>query len=105
MISRQWRGLARSEMAAAYQEHLQLETFPAIRKIDGFVDASILKRPVTGGIEFLIATRWKSMAAIQRFAGEDAEAAVVPQTVQEMMLEYDFRVRHYEVVEELTCFS
>jgi hypothetical protein len=52
MISRQWRGLARSEMAAAYQEHLQLETFPAIRKIDGFVDAGILKRPVTGGIEF-----------------------------------------------------
>jgi hypothetical protein len=45
------------------------------------------------------------MAAIQRFAGEDAEAAVVPQTVQEMMLEYDSRVRHYEVVEELTCFS
>jgi len=34
-----------------------------------------------------------------RFAGDDAEAAVVPQTVQEMMLEYDARVQHYEVVD------
>jgi heme-degrading monooxygenase HmoA len=99
MISRQWRGLARREAAAAYQEHLRLETFPAIRRIEGFIDATILKRPVASGIEFLIVTRWKTMAAIERFAGEDAEAAVVPKAVQEMMLEYDARVRHYEEVE------
>jgi hypothetical protein len=39
------------------------------------------------------------MDAIRRFAGDDAEVAVVPQNVQEMMLEYDARVRHYEVVD------
>lgn len=99
MISRQWRGLARHEKASAYQEHLQLETFPAIRRIEGFVDATILKRAVASGIEFLVVTRWKTMAAIERFAGSDVEAAVVPEAVQEMMLEYDARVRHYEVVD------
>jgi len=99
MISRQWRGLARREKAAVYQEHLQQETFPAIRRIEGFVDATILKRPVANAIEFLIVTRWETMDAIARFAGDDAEAAVVPKNVQEMMLEYDARVRHYEVVE------
>jgi heme-degrading monooxygenase HmoA len=99
MISRQWRGIARCENAAAYQAHLKAETFPAIRKIEGFIDATILKRPVTIGIEFLIVTRWESMDAIARFAGDDVEAAVIPGNVQEMMLEYDVRVRHYEVVE------
>ena len=99
MISRQWRGLARSQNAAAYQAHLLAETFPSIRKIEGFVDATILKRAVANGIEFLIVTRWKSMSAIAQFAGDDVEAAVVPSNVQEMMLEYDVRVRHYEVVE------
>ena len=51
-------------------------------------------------IEFLIVTRWNSMAAIEKFAGADVEAAVIPDTVKSMMLEYDGRVRHYEVVKE-----
>jgi heme-degrading monooxygenase HmoA len=99
MISRQWRGLARPDQASAYEEHLRSETFPAIKAIEGFVDASILKRKLANGIEFLIVTRWSSMAAIEKFAGADLEAAVVPEKVQRMMLDYDRRVRHYEVGE------
>jgi heme-degrading monooxygenase HmoA len=99
MISRQWRGLARSDRAAAYEEHLRTETFPALQNIEGFVDAAILRRTVPNGMEFLIVTRWESMAAIETFAGADVEAAVVPDNVRQMMLEYDQRVRHYEVVE------
>jgi len=99
MISRQWRGLARSESEAAYEEHLRTDTFPAIQRIEGFVDATILKRPVATGVEFLIVTRWKTMDAIAKFAGDDPEIAVVPGNVREMMLEYDAKVRHYEVVE------
>jgi heme-degrading monooxygenase HmoA len=68
--------------------------------MEGFVDASILKRIVPNGIEFLVVTRWSSMAAIEKFAGADVEAAVVPDKVQAMMLEYDRSVRHYDVVTE-----
>jgi len=100
MISRQWRGLARRENEVAYQEHLLADTFPALRRIEGFVDASILKRSVETGVEFLIVTRWKSMEAIARFAGADPEAAVVPKNVQSMMIEFDVKVRHYDVVHE-----
>ena len=98
MISRQWRGVARIDAAAAYQQHLRSDTFPAIRKIEGFVDATILKRPVVNGVEFLIVTRWENMQAIAQFAGDDPEAAVVPSNVSGMMIEFDSRVRHYEVV-------
>jgi heme-degrading monooxygenase HmoA len=63
------------------------------------VDATIHKRPVAGGVEFLIVTQWRSMDAITRFAGNDPELAVVPANVREMMLEFDSRVRHYEVVD------
>ncbi len=100
MISRQWRGLARTEFASAYEAHLRSETFPALHSIQGFVDASILKRAVEGGVEFLIVTRWQSLRAIEKFAGaDDPEVAVVPDKVQRMMIEYDPRVRHYEIVE------
>lgn len=99
MISRQWRGLARSDQASAYEEHLRSETIPALRNIEGFVDAAILRRTLPNGIEFLVVTRWSSIAAIEKFAGVDVEAAVVPDKAQRMMLEYDQRARHYEVVE------
>jgi heme-degrading monooxygenase HmoA len=100
MISRQWRGLARPERAQDYVRHLRTDTFPQLRRIPGFVDASILKREVEAGVEFLVITRWESLEAIRGFAGADAEAAVVPEEVQRMMVEYDSRVRHYHVVVE-----
>jgi heme-degrading monooxygenase HmoA len=98
MISRQWRGLAKPTHADRYVEHLREETFPALRSIPGFVEASILKRDVDGGVEFLIVTQWSSMDAIEAFAGRDPDLAVVPEKVHEMMIEYDRSVRHYEVL-------
>jgi len=99
MISRQWRGLARQEQAAAYVEHLRTDTFPALRKLAGFRGASILRRDVARGVEFLVVTEWDSVQAIVAFAGVDVETAVVPPEVHAMMIEYDRVVRHYEVVE------
>ena len=98
MISRQWRGLARQDCAEAYIEHLSSETFPAIQRLPGFVSASILRRTVPLGVEFLVVTQWTSIESIRGFAGSKPEAAVVPQKVREMMIEYDQTVRHYEVV-------
>jgi len=94
VISRQWRGLCKPEHAQAYVEHLQGETFPAIRKISGFLSASILRRQTYEGIEFLVVTQWESIESIHGFAG----AEVVPAKVQKMMIEYDHVVRHFEIV-------
>ena len=98
MISRQWRGLAHQNRAQDYVEHLRAVTFPALRKIPGFVDASILSRPSGAGVEFLIVTRWDSMDAIAKFAGTDPEAAVISASAADMFIEYDRRVTHFEVL-------
>jgi heme-degrading monooxygenase HmoA len=98
MISRQWRGLARFERAQDYIRHLRTETFPALREIPGFVDASILSRTLTTGVEFQIVTTWASIDAIVKFAGADPEMSVVPPQVAEMMIEYDPRATHFEIV-------
>ena len=99
MISRQWRGVAQPNQAQNYVKHLRTETFPALRELPGFVSASILSRRLGDGIEFLIVTQWDSLDAIARFAGPDLEAAVVPAKAAVMMIEYDRRVRHFEVIE------
>lgn len=98
MISRQWRGVARPERAQDYIRHLRTETFPALRTIPGFVDASILCRTISAGVEFQIVTKWDSIDAIVKFAGADPEASVVPPQVVEMMVEFDSRTKHFEVV-------
>lgn len=98
MISRHWRGLARATHADDYVQHLRSETFPELSRLPGFINASILRRSAPQGVEFLIVTNWDSIGAIEHFAGRDAEAAVVPEKVQQMMIEYDRRVRHYEVL-------
>ncbi len=96
MISRHWRGVVKSPLAEAYLQHLQTETFPSILELPGFVSASILRRSVSNGVEFLVVTQWASIEAIRSFAGAEVETAVVPQKVQDMMVTYDRTVRHYE---------
>ncbi len=100
MISRHWRGVAKREEADNYIHHLQSDTFPKLARIEGFIKASILRKPVGEGTEFLIVTTWQSMEAIHKFAGESATTAVVPPSVQAMMVEYDREATHYEIVEE-----
>jgi len=99
MILRLWTGLARPALADAYVEHLRSETFPALTSMPGFVDASILRRNVPQGVEFVVVSRWASIDAVRAFAGADVDAAVVPQKVRDMMVDWDRVARHYEVVE------
>jgi heme-degrading monooxygenase HmoA len=99
MISRNWRGTARPEEADNYIAHLRQDTFPKLTELEGFISASILRRPTAQGVEFLIVTLWQSIEAVRRFAGDEAEVAVVPAVVQAMMVDYDREVTHYEVVD------
>ena len=99
-ISRHWKGVAKPEEADHYIHHLRSDTLPKLARIEGFIKASIMRRPIGEGMEFLIVTTWQSIEAIRKFTGESAETAVVPPSVQAMMVEYDREVAHYEVVEE-----
>ncbi|HZS47946.1 MAG TPA: antibiotic biosynthesis monooxygenase [Blastocatellia bacterium] len=97
-ISRHWTGIVKPGRSNSYIQHLQAETFPKLSLIEGFITASILKREIDRGTEFLIVTEWESMEAIRAFAGEIVEEAVVPAVAQSMMVDYDKKVRHYEVI-------
>jgi heme-degrading monooxygenase HmoA len=98
VISRHWTGVARPGRSEDYVRHLERDTFPKIAAIPGFVRATILRREVEDGTEFRIVTVWESMAAVAAFAGEALDVAVVPEAVRAMMVRYDERVAHYEVV-------
>lgn len=99
MIARHWRGLVKRERADAYVEHLQSQTLPQLVQLAGFHDAKVLRRELPQGVEFLVVTIWDSLASIRAFAGSDVENAVVPPAARDMMIEYDRKARHYDVVD------
>ncbi|HEV8429015.1 MAG TPA: hypothetical protein VGQ41_14025 [Pyrinomonadaceae bacterium] len=101
MISRHWRGVVKRAEADRYVAHLKSDTFPKLTSLSGFVSATILRCEIANGIEFKVVTVWNSLAAIQAFAGVDAELAVVPPVAQAMMVEFDRRATHYEIVHTL----
>ena len=101
MIERHWRGTTSHENSDSYIRHLVDQTFPQLAAINGFKKASILKRTTVRGIEFLVITEWESVDAIKNFAGENMDPAVVPELVREIMIEFDEKVEHYEVIKVL----
>ena len=105
MIARIWRGRAAREKAAGYAAHATERVFPSLLGIPGHRGALLLRREAEGGVEFLAVTLWESLAAIEAFAGADAERAVVEPEARAVLTEFDGFARHYEVVSGLPAVS
>jgi hypothetical protein len=56
---------------------------------------------VANGIEFLIVTTWDSIESIRQFAGDEVDIANVPAEARAMMITFDPKAVHYEVVESI----
>jgi len=73
VISRHWTCVADSGSAEAYERHLRTEVLPAVRRIDGFRSARVLRGPDDDGVAYRVVTEWESMDAVRAFAGADYE--------------------------------
>jgi heme-degrading monooxygenase HmoA len=98
MILRMWKGQSSFEKAGEYVKHATKTVFPKLRKIEGHRGAYLLRRQINGGIEFVVLTLWDSMEAVHRFAGEDADEAVVEPEAQSALSGFDDFVTHFDVL-------
>jgi len=98
-VARQWKGVVKPGMEGEYIRHLRGETLPALRRLAGFDTVTIMRRDVEGGVEFQVTTYWRSLDAIKAFAGDDITRAVVPPAARALMVRYDERAMHYDIVE------
>ncbi|HEY9015299.1 MAG TPA: hypothetical protein VIM84_09580 [Gemmatimonadales bacterium] len=101
MISRIWRGWTTPQNADAYEALLKAEIFTGIvaRGISGFRGIDLLRREVDQNVEFVTIMWFDSILAVQTFAGEDYERAVVPTRARQLLLRFDERSAHYQVRE------
>ncbi|MHA2027652.1 MAG: antibiotic biosynthesis monooxygenase [Candidatus Thorarchaeota archaeon] len=101
MISRIWHGWTNQENADAYEELLRSEIFTRIEKrsIQGYRGIHLLRRDVEDGVEFVTIMWFDSIEAIQGFAGEEYEVAVVPPEARQLLSRFDKISAHYQVIE------
>jgi heme-degrading monooxygenase HmoA len=97
MIARMWRGFAFPEKAEEYVKHLKMSVLPELRQIDGFQGVYLMRQDSAESVEVIVLTLWESMDAIHKFAGKNAEVAVVAAAAQPLFREYDSTVKHFEV--------
>ena len=101
MIARIWHGwAATTEAADAYEAFLRDTFLPEAHAIPGYRGATVLRRRVGAEEEFTTITRFDSLDAIKRFAGEDAEAAHVAPYAQTLLARFDARCQHLPIVIE-----
>lgn len=97
MIARLWSAHTTPALSDAYLNHFEQTVQPQLRKLSGFLGATVCTRPLPGAVEILVITYWRSFAAIDTFAGADRESAVVAAEAAALLTDFDKRVRHYEV--------
>lgn len=98
MIARTWHARTTEQNTDAYRKHYVEQNLPKLQAIAGFIGAQLCFRSMRDGVEIFVVTYWESLAAIDAFAKPDREAAVVPQGMAPLLVSYDDRVLHFEVV-------
>ena len=99
MISRIWHGWTVPANADTYESLLKEEIFVGIaaRQISGYRGIELLRRDLQDEVEFVTIMWFDSIDAVQEFAGEDYEVAVVPPKARAVLAHFDARSQHYEV--------
>lgn len=102
MISRIWHGWTTPGNADKYEVLLKDEIFIRIlnRRIHGFKGIQLLRCEVGEEVEFVTMMLFDSLNAVREFAGDDYEAAVVPEKAIAVLSHFDERSMHYEVITE-----
>ncbi len=100
MIARRWTALAEgADHADAYVAHFEGTVSSHLKSTQGFLGATVERVEAAGGIEIVVVTRWESMDAIEAFAGEDIDLAVVEPEARAVLARFDDRVRHVELAD------
>jgi heme-degrading monooxygenase HmoA len=103
MIVRLWKGRALPEQADAYKTHVTTTVFPKLAQLKGFLRGRVLCRDLDRHVEFLVMTEWESQTAIRAFAGDTPDLAVVGPAARAVLSDYDSRVEHFEVIQEISA--
>jgi len=101
-VVRVWRGEGSPDGAARYcEEHFPRRVLPALRDVDGFLEARVLLRAAETTSEVVVITTWASLDAVKAFAGESYRRAVVEPAVRALLDRVDEEATHFTIAHDV----
>ena len=100
MIARIWHGITKAKDYEDYTEFMNAVAIPDYKKTKGFVKLSFLRRIENDIAHFTLITYWENLKVIKNFAGNQFEIAKYYSKDKEYLLEFEEKVKHFEVFAE-----
>lgn len=97
MIARIWHGKTDKTKLESYSTFLKERAIPDYQDTKGFRGLSFLRSITDNEAHFTLITYWENLEVIKNFAGEDFEKAKYYPEDDDFLLEFEEKVRHYEV--------
>jgi heme-degrading monooxygenase HmoA len=98
MVVRTWSARATPEGADLYQQHFGTAVLSKLSEVPGFRGAIVLRADGRDAVTVTDLTFWDSLAAIEVFAGSNITTAIVDDTAQGFLLDYDKTTTHSTLV-------
>ena len=98
MIARTWRGATTALDGDRYVRYLDETGVAECRATKGNRGVFVLRRLVDERAEFLFVSLWESMDSVRAFAGPEPEVAVFYPEDDDMLIEREETVEHYDVM-------
>jgi len=99
-IARIWHGWTKKENAAKFEKVLVFEAIPSINKNkpEGLKGIQVLKLETENEIEFTTIMWFDTIDSVKEFAGEDYETAHIDPNVKPLLLRYDKKSAHHQII-------
>ncbi len=100
MICRIWRGWTTPGNADAYERIVRGRVIPGIEamRIPGFRSIDLMRR-AGAEVEFVTIMWFDSLDDVKRFVGEKYDFSHVPAEARAVLVRFDERAAHYEVLD------
>src|SRR6267142_516960 len=76
-VLRRWSARTTQAQLPKYLEHFSSNVMLELRRVPGYLGATVSLRCLESEVEIVVETTWRSLDSIRNFAGPDLEAAVV----------------------------
>ncbi|MEU5878408.1 antibiotic biosynthesis monooxygenase [Spirillospora sp. NPDC047279] len=96
---RVWKGWTRRADADEYEDYMRRTGVVGYQATEGNLGIHLTRREVGDNTEFCFVTFWESMDAVRTFAGDDPERAVFYPDDDRYLVDRDWVVTHYSVVD------
>jgi len=100
VIARLWTGRTKAEDYDTYLAYVEESGVAELHASPATAGVMVLRRLEGDQAEFGVMSFWDSLDDVKAFAGEDVEAAHYYPEDERFLLEFEPRVKHFEVARE-----